>query len=147
MLLLKLAVLACGWRVRLDGTDQPERPHGNGWRGLWRPGGLAGAARRPAVPGGPPRSARLVALVIGITRVRLGVHTPADVVVGALVGMCGAAWLGRLAGKPRHTGMRPYLLVAPCVMILLFHGQRLQAEAGIRWLAQDIWPLSLCRHG
>ena len=86
-----------------------------------------------------------MAFVIGLTRLALHVHTVADVVLGGAIGMAGVALLSRLVG-PRPPCLRaPWLLVPVCIVMLVFHGDRLQAEAGIRWFALDIWPFSVCR--
>jgi hypothetical protein len=87
----------------------------------------------------------VVALIFGLTRLALQVHTVADVIVGAAVGVVGAVLLRKLAGDRPATLSSPRLAVAACVVMLLFHGHRLEAETRIRWLALDVWPLSACR--
>jgi membrane-associated phospholipid phosphatase len=85
-----------------------------------------------------------VALVIGLSRLALLVHTVSDVVVGAGVGVAGAIAMRAMAG-PRPTRLSSsWLLAVAVAMMLLFHGHRLEAETRIRWLALDIWPLTLC---
>jgi membrane-associated phospholipid phosphatase len=97
-------------------------------------GGLAGAA----LAGGG------MALLFGLTRLALHVHTVADVVVGMAVGLCGAAAIGWAAG-PRPAGLRRSVLVgAALAVMLLAHGARLQAETRIRHAALWVWPLTLC---
>ena len=49
--------------------------------------------------------AALAAFIIGITRLALGVHSPAEVVIGAGVGLAGALALPMLAG-PRTAAVR-----------------------------------------
>jgi membrane-associated phospholipid phosphatase len=142
MLLLKLVVVACGARWGLAGLTSPS-------------GHTAGAA---VVFGGLlalllPRSSVWVAagaggafaLAIGLTRLALQVHTVADVVVGAAVGVAGAVAMRLLAGpRPAAVGPR-WVLLAAALVVVVFHGQRLPAEGEIRWLALGIWPLDECR--
>ncbi|MEA2774744.1 MAG: superfamily, partial [Acetobacteraceae bacterium] len=78
--------------------------------------------------------ALLAAVVIGVSRVLLGMHSLPEVVVGALLGLAGAAALLRFAGSP------PRLRIAPLIAVIvvvagLFHGLHLPAEAAIRHTA------------
>jgi membrane-associated phospholipid phosphatase len=79
-------------------------------------------------------AALLAAVVIGFSRMVLGAHSFPEVVIGALIGLAGAAALMRFAGPP------PDLKLAPLVTIIaivasLFHGLHLPAEAAIRHTA------------
>ena len=85
-----------------------------------------------------------VALLAGATRLELGVHTPLEVCVGAMVGLIGAVAVRGLAGPPPARVARPWLLGPVCVVMVALHGHRLAAETGLRWIALDVWPLSLC---
>jgi hypothetical protein len=77
-------------------------------------------------------AAGLVAFVIGVTRIALNAHTPIDVLVGAVIGMSGAVLLAQIAGE-RPAGMRRLgLLGATIAVVILFHGERLEAEAKIQ---------------
>jgi membrane-associated phospholipid phosphatase len=68
------------------------------------------------------------AVVFGGTRLALHVHTPADVVAGACLGIAGALALSRLAG-PRPEGVRAAMpLAAALAVALLLHGRHLHAE-------------------
>jgi hypothetical protein len=67
------------------------------------------------------------------------------VIIGAVVGVAGAVLLRRLAGERPARLSSPRITLAACVVMLLFHGHRLEAETRIRYLALEIWPLSLCR--
>jgi membrane-associated phospholipid phosphatase len=141
-LVLKLAVMACGIGATV-GLGSPSG-HTAGAaclygaavallvRGRWR-GTLAAAL-----------AAAAVAAVIGLTRVSLGMHTPADVWVGGAVGLVGATCVRALAGN-RPAGLAPWRLGAGALAtMLLFHGNRLDAEPRLRWAAEQLWPLSLC---
>ncbi len=90
--------------------------------------------------------APLVLVVVGLTRVALGLHTLPDVVVGGAVGLCGVLVLRRLAG-PRPAGLKRSLVVAAAALPLtLVHGRHLRAEDALRMSALlDLWPLSACR--
>ena len=86
-----------------------------------------------------------VALLFGLTRLAQQVHTVADVTVGAAVGVAGTIAMRKLAGQRPRRVASPLLPAIVLAMMLLFHGDRLEAESHIRWLALDIWPLTLCR--
>jgi membrane-associated phospholipid phosphatase len=80
-------------------------------------------------------AAVLAAVVIGLSRLVLGAHTVPEVIVGALIGLAGAAALLRFAGSPP-----PRLRIAPLIAVIVvvasvFHGLHLPAEAAIRHTA------------
>jgi membrane-associated phospholipid phosphatase len=146
MLILKLIVFACIWRLPGLGLSSPS---GHTAAAAVVYGGLLallaprrrGGALLAALTGGA------LALLVGFTRIALHVHTVPDVVVGAGVGVAGAMLLRHFAGERPERLSSPRLLLAVCVAIGLFHGHRLAAETRIRWFALDVWPLSLCRQG
>jgi membrane-associated phospholipid phosphatase len=144
MLVLKLIVFACGWRLPWTGLSSPSGHTAasavvyGGLLALMAPRGVAGTVAA-ALAGGA------FALLFGFTRLALQVHTVPDVLVGASVGVSGAVFLRGLAGERPHRLSSPWLAVAAVLVMLLFHGHRLEAESRIRWLALDIWPLSLCK--
>ncbi len=88
------------------------------------------------------------AVVIGISRVALGLHNTIDVAAGAAVGLLGVAALAWLAGPP-PASISPRALVALAIAVAVsFYGRHVGAEQTIRWGLQiGIWPLSLCRIG
>ncbi len=143
MLVFKLVVFACGWRVPWTGLSSPSGHTAasavvyGGLLSLMAPPSAAGAVFA-ALAGG------LVALVFGLTRLALHVHTVADVVCGAAVGVAGTVLMRALAGARPRRPLGPKLMVVVCAVVLLFHGRRLEAETRIRWLALDVWPLSAC---
>jgi membrane-associated phospholipid phosphatase len=144
MLVLKLITFACVWRVPWVGLASPS---GHTATAAVVYGGLlallvprsAGGTLAAAAAGGA------FALLFGLTRLALQVHTVADVIVGAAVGIAGAVILRWLAGDRPARLSSPRLVLVACVVMLLFHGHRLEAETRIRALALDVWPLSLCR--
>ncbi len=143
MLVLKLVMFACGWRIGWTGLVSPSGHTAasavvyGGLLALLIPVSVAGTGIA-ALTGGA------VALVIGLSRLALLVHTVSDVVVGAGGGVAGAIAMRAMAG-PRPTRLSSsWLLAVAVAMMLLFHGHRLEAETRIRWLALDIWPLTLC---
>jgi membrane-associated phospholipid phosphatase len=146
MLVLKLIVFACIWR--LPGLNLSS-PSGHTAAAAVVYGGLLallaprrrGGALLGALTGGA------FASLVGFTRLALHVHTVPDVLVGAAVGVLGAVLLRHFAGVRPEGIASPRLVLAVCVAIGLFHGHRLAAETRIRWLALDVWPLSLCRQG
>ena len=89
------------------------------------------------------------AVIIGTTRVLLGAHSLAEVVVAAAIGGIGAAafgWVGsrRLVGKSGVPAA-----AAAAVVLMAFHGHHLPAESIIQSAAADIlrqW-IAACRPG
>ncbi len=144
MLALKLVMFACG--ARLDGWSTPS-PSGHTAAAAVVYGGALALLVRPTRPGvGVALGGGVVAAsVVALTRIGLGVHTVGDVAVGGVVGVAGAVGLRLLAGlrPPGVPGRR--LAGAALLVMVALHGQRLQAEAEIRRLAVDIWPLTMCR--
>ncbi len=88
----------------------------------------------------------LIATVIGISRIVLHAHVPAEVLVGAVVGLSGAAILLPLAGPQPPLRHWP-VAVGVLAVLLGFHGVRLQAEQAIHGMALLSWlPLpAMCR--
>jgi membrane-associated phospholipid phosphatase len=83
-------------------------------------------------------AALVAACVIGISRLVLGVHSLEEVIVGALIGLAGAATLLRFAGRPPE-GLRAAPVVAVVVVVaVVFHGLHLPAEAAIRHTAFNL---------
>jgi membrane-associated phospholipid phosphatase len=128
-LAMKLMFLACS---PLFGPMDVHSPSGHVAAATVVAGGLAAMLSRRRASILPV--AVLAAIVIGISRLVLGMHSLPEVVLGALVGLAGAAALLRFAGPP------PRLRVAPLVAIIvvvatLFHGLHLPAEAAIRHTA------------
>ena len=78
--------------------------------------------------------ALLGAVVVGISRLALGVHSLPEVLIGALVGLAGAAALLRFSGTPPRLNPAPLIAVIVAVAVL-FHGLHLPAEAAIRHTA------------
>ena len=140
MLLLKLAFLAC---ARLTGPLDIHSPSGHVAAATVVCGGLAAllTGRRAAIL----PVAVLAAVVIGVSRLALGVHSLPEVVLGATVGLAGATALLVLAGPPPT--LRPTRLLAVVVVIAaLFHGMHLPAEAAIRHTAfRAARMLSVCQ--
>lgn len=87
----------------------------------------------------------LAAILIGASRLALGMHSPPEVALGALVGLAGAWALLALAGRPPDT-VRPSRLLAVAVLVAtIFHGLHLPAEAAIRHTAlRTVRLLSVC---
>jgi hypothetical protein len=100
-------------------------------------GGLLGLLLQTRVAPPPPLlgalSGAAAALAFGATR--LAVHSTADVVAGAALGVAGAAALCALAG-PRPPELRLSWPVAVAVVVALaLHGERLHAEGTLRAVA------------
>lgn len=79
----------------------------------------------------------IAGLVIGITRLSLGMHTPLEVCIGGVFGLTGAAVLAATCGgRPRFVAWP--LTMAGCVTVLALHGLHFQAEEAIQ-LAASNW--------
>jgi len=144
MVVFKLGFLACG---DLLPSSQIHSPSGHTAAAAAIYGGLLAVLAR--LSNGHNRwtlaCALLVTLVIGGSRLALGVHTGLEVAVGGAVGVCGAMAADRLAGAP-PPGLRIRRLAAVTVLVLvLLHGVHMPAEAAIRSAALNLWPLSRCR--
>jgi len=139
VLVLKLTLLACpagGLRT----------PSGHTAAAAVVVGGLAGLFLRRR--GVILVLAALAAATVGATRLALGVHTPAEVLVGACAGLLGAGGLVKLAGPPPpslNTGRIAALAVA---VVVVFHGVHLSAEPHISFTAWRFaeW-LGVCHAG
>jgi membrane-associated phospholipid phosphatase len=129
MLALKLMFLACS---PLFGPMDVHSPSGHVAAATVVAGGLAAMLSRRRASILP--AALVAAVVIGISRLVLGVHSLPEVIVGALIGLTGAAALLRFAGPPPRLKTTPLVAVI-VVVAILFHGLHLPAEAAIRHTA------------
>ncbi len=125
-LAFKLMFLACS---PLFGPMDVHSPSGHVAAATVVCGGLAAMLTRHRASMLPV--ALLAATVIGISRVVLGMHSFSEVVVGALIGLLGAAALLRFAGSPPRLKVAPLIAVI-VIMAAFFHGMHLPAEAAIR---------------
>jgi membrane-associated phospholipid phosphatase len=126
LLVLKLVFATCGPVLDLGALRSPS---GHAAAAAVMAGGIAvvsGRGRRAVMV-----IAGLGALLIGATRVGLGLHTPAEAALGGGVGVLGALGFVWLAGKPPKLRLR-WLFAAIVVVALLLHGTHLNAEAPIR---------------
>ena len=145
MLVLKLAFLACGTVLPSIGVHTPS---GHTAAAALAAGSLAALLSRGNNRGGHVLAWALgAAIVVGVTRVALAMHSVAEVLVGGLVGVLGALLLARLAGpapeRLRVAGLGAVVLA----VLILFHGLHLRAEAQIAHTASllRLWPLAACR--
>lgn len=136
VLALKLICLACGPELGLSGLRSPS---GHTAAAAVIAGGVAVVAGLgrwyvAAIAG-------LAAVLIGTTRLELGLHTPVEVVLGGALGLLGALGFAWLAGEAPVLRLR-WLFAAIVAVALLLHGQHLDAEQHIRAVAFD---LPFCR--
>ncbi len=142
ILLLKLGFLGCApvfapWALR--------SPSGHTAAAAVVAGGLVAvlAGRLAAVL----LASALAALAIGLSRLELGLHSPPEVAIGALIGLAGAVALARFAGPPPRARPVPLLAIAAAVALLL-HGMHLPAEAAIARAAHGALNfVPACREG
>jgi membrane-associated phospholipid phosphatase len=128
-LVFKLVFLGC-WPV--FGPMDIRSPSGHVAASTVVAGGLAVLLSKRRISILP--AALLAAIVIGISRIILGMHSLPEVIVGALIGLAGAAALLRFAGLPPPLRVAPLLAVV-VVVAAIFHGMHLPAEAAIRHTA------------
>ena len=129
MLALKLTFLAC---TPVFAPLDIQSPSGHVAAATVVAGGLAGLLSRRHIT--MLSAAVLAAVVIGLTRLWLNMHSLPEVMVGASIGLIGAACLPRLAGYPPRMRLAP-LVVAAVLTGVVFHGLHLPAEAAIRHTA------------
>lgn len=140
MLVLKLVFLAC-WPVFWP--MDIHSPSGHVAAATIIAGGLSMLLLRRHL--GILPIAALAATVIGISRLALGVHSLPEVLLGAAVGLAGAAVLVRLAGPVPRLKPKP-LLAAVLLTAMVFHGLHMPAEAEIRFAAHGASRLfDVCR--
>lgn len=89
-----------------------------------------------------------VAVLISISRIRLGAHTPPEVLLGGLIGLLGPLILA----SRRDLLLPPFrlrwilLLIVPALLVLLLHDVEIGAEERIDELASQLSLLTgLCR--
>jgi membrane-associated phospholipid phosphatase len=127
VLTLKLVFIDCSASL---GTSNIRTPSGHVAAAAVVAGGLAALLLRRRSVVLP--LAALAAFVIGASRLSLGAHSPAEVMLGAAVGLAGALALPLLAGPaPKGLDARRVAVIAVAVVVI-FHGMHLPAEAHIR---------------
>jgi membrane-associated phospholipid phosphatase len=136
VLALKLVCITCGPALGMTGLRSPS---GHTAAAAVIAGGIAvvlgkGRWQVTAIAG-------LAALLIGVTRVGLGLHTPIEAVLGSALGVLGVLGFAWLAGKAPVLQLR-YLFAVIFAVALLLHGQHLDAETRIRAVA---FELPFCR--
>lgn len=144
MLVFKLVFLACGHVLP---GNQLRSPSGHTAAGAAVYGGLLAVAARLATGHGrwALPCALSAMLVIGASRLALGVHTGLEVAFGGVVGVSGAMAAERFSGVPPPRLRIRRLALVTAVVVALLHGVHMPAEAAIRSAALDLWPLSECR--
>ncbi len=140
VLLLKLVCLAC---APVDGLAKLRSPSGHVAAATVVAGGLAALLTRRRFSVFPV--AVLAAVVIGVSRLVLDMHSLPEVAVGAAVGLVGATALVSIAGPPPT--LKPGKLLALVVVVVaVFHGLHLPAEAAIRHAAfRAAYVLEVCQ--
>lgn len=138
MFILKVSFLTCGsaWQAGILS------PSGHTSMSTTVYGALAMVSARQAPQWRRPlivAAGGLLIMVIALSRVMLGMHSPPEVILGLLVGIIA---LGIFAFRyfqltPAALNL-PLFLSATCVVLLILHGAHLPAEQLIRHLASLI---------
>ncbi|WIM14301.1 MAG: hypothetical protein OJF58_005271 [Enhydrobacter sp.] len=148
MLVLKLAFLACGHLIPAAGIVSPS---GHTAAAAVVYGGLAGIVMRSVTSNRywliacTLAVAVLCAIVFGASRLSLGVHSPAEVLAGGMIGVGGAVSSTAFAGVPSPRVRLWHVLAVGLVILILLHGTHLPAEDTIKSMAFTFWPFSACR--
>jgi membrane-associated phospholipid phosphatase len=145
ILLLKLALGGCGQRIA---GGELESPSGHTAAAGVFYGSILACVTQRAFGRSVLTLASVLAVValIGGSRIVLGVHTIAEVCLGAAVGFSAALAMVRLAGPLPANDRRVAMTLLPAAfLVILLHGLRLPAEAAIRDFAQTTWPFNACR--
>jgi len=129
VLLLKLVCLAC---APVDGLAELHSPSGHVAAAAVVAGGLAALLTRRRLS--ILTVGALAAVVIGVSRLVLNMHSLPEVAIGAVVGLAGATVLVSMAGPP-PTLKRGKLFALVVIVVAVFHGLHLPAEAAIRHAA------------
>ena len=149
--ILKVLGYACGW---LWPVFSPERlavrsPSGHAGAASVVYGGLAGLVGARTRLGGRWTCALAgiaVGLGIGLTRLMLAAHSPAEVGLGLLIGLAGVLAFAFLSGAclAQRSGMPA--LIGAALLVLLLHGNRLPAEEVLEggWAARARHFIAAC---
>jgi len=143
MLILKLFFAACGHMLPFRIIHSPS---GHTAAAEVAYGGLAALfLRRVGGAALAIAGAVFFAVLIGATRLILGVHTLPEVLLASVIGLSGILLLLPLSGPmPDRLRWNRLGLVA-LVVVMGLHGFRLGAEPAIdRWALMYLWPLSVC---
>jgi membrane-associated phospholipid phosphatase len=145
--MLKLRFLACD---HLLTGPRPGNPSGHTAAAAAAYGGLLAIAMRSIwnnkrwVLPFTVAIAVFLAVAMGASRLILGLHSMAEVVVGGTIGVGGAVAFVMLAGSPlRGVGMVRVVAIG-LLIIIVFYGFRMPAEAAIRSVAANLWPFPKC---
>lgn len=140
VLIFKLVFLSC---MPVFGPLDIYSPSGHTAAATVVAGGLAAVLTRRRSSMLP--AAIAAAALIGVSRLVLGLHSLPEVCIGAVLGLAGTAALMRYAGHVPRLRPLPLAAVATVVM-LIFHGLHLPAEAAIRHTAyRAAWFIPACR--
>ena len=91
-------------------------------------------------------AAAAAAVLIGLSRLVLHMHTEPEVLVGGVVGIAGALCMRQLAGAPPRALRMRWVGAVALAVLVLFHGLHLNAEPRIHRLAFGMaWALEMCR--
>lgn len=101
-------------------------------------GGLLGARGRLGAGPSALLCAVLAGTAIGLTRVALHAHSPAEVVVGAALGVAGALAFAAMLGRGTRAGPPVWALAGAVLVAALQHGHHLAAEPALQGLGAQL---------
>jgi membrane-associated phospholipid phosphatase len=136
---LKICFHACGAAVPFLDIRSPSGHASFSTTFYLTAGMVASADQRPWLRAATLLLAAALVIAIGITRVELHVHTPAEVVLGSFVGLGSAAWFAIGYSRHRLTGLdwRP-IAGAVLGLAILTHGWHLSIEDAILAVAREL---------
>jgi membrane-associated phospholipid phosphatase len=144
MLVLKLALIPCGHLLALTSLRSPSG-HTAGATVVYGSLLAIWIRRRTGTAIWTAPAAIIFLILIGASRLALGLHSPVEVFVGGAVGLTGAILAVMLAGPPPEGFRFRSIAISVVIVVAIFHGFRLPAEAEITRLSFTMWPFSTCR--
>ena len=85
-----------------------------------------------------------IVILVGWSRLALGVHTLPDVIAGALIGVAGAVAIVVAAGVPRRRPSARVIGLAVLAALALAYGRHAPGEVLIRAIAARLWLDPTC---
>jgi membrane-associated phospholipid phosphatase len=147
VLLLKLRFFACD-HLLLEG--RPGNPSGHTAAAAAVYGGLFAAAMRSVWDNArwvlpcTAAVAVVLAVIVGVSRLALDLHSIAEALTGGAIGVGGALAFAMLAGPPLRSVRPVRVLAMGLLTMIVLYGFHMPAEPAIESMAMSLWPFSQC---